>query len=230
MHYVDLTLEIRDGLQTYKSHPPIKIEDSATFENTKHLYVPPCCGFGSKKMELSDHAGTHIDAPNHFIKNGQSVDEIPIENILGSAIMLDCSHMKKHHETVTADMLERAEREQGLYVEKGDIVFVRTYTGTWGDEEFWNARSFAACAGEWFARKEVSVIGLDLANADEQENMGRPVHMALLSRNIYIIENLIHLDKLPRHDRFTFMTAPLKLKGATASPIRALAFIDKQFI
>lgn len=55
--------------------------------------------------------------------------------------------------------------------------------------------------------------------------MKREVHLKLLSAPIYIVENLVNLEQLPLHERFTFMALPLKLKNATASPVRAVAFI-----
>lgn len=229
MQIIDLTLELKHGLKTYASHPAIEIQDSATFESTKNRYVPPCSGFSSKFLCLSDHSGTHVDAPNHFVEGGDSVDRIPVTKLMGSALMLDCSQ-KHPSELVTAKMLEEAEERQGLFVEAGDIVLVRTYSGTWGDEDFFNAQSFSECAGDWFAEKGVAVIGLDLPNADETHNMARPVHMTLLPKNIYIIENLCSLDKLPKHSRFTFFATPLRIKDATASPIRALAILDAQLI
>ncbi|MHB1654211.1 MAG: cyclase family protein [Desulfitobacteriaceae bacterium] len=229
MQIVDLTLELSDGLKTYASHPALEIKDASTFASSRGRYIPPCNGFASKWLGLSDHSGTHIDAPSHFVENGDSIDQIPVEKLMGTAIMLDCSH-KKPDELVTAYMLEEAEKRQGLYVESEDIVLVRTYEGLWGDDGFFKAKSFSEDAARWFAEKEVAIVGLDLANADESSNMARPVHLTLLSQSILIIENLCNLDQLPIHSRFTFICTPLRLKGATASPIRALALLDTQLI
>ncbi|MCG2991004.1 hypothetical protein KZ294_25980, partial [Escherichia coli] len=73
-------------------------------------------------------------------------------------------------------------------------------------------------------------VGLDLPNAHMKSNIESNVHQLLLSNEIYIVENLINLDQLPKHSRFLFFGIPLKLKNATASPIRALSILNSQLI
>ncbi len=230
MRLIDLTLELYDGIQTYRSHPPIAIKEQSTFLSSGERYIEPCEGFESRMISFPDHSGTHVDAPLHFIRNGASTEKMQIEKLLGSALLLDVSNMKRPDEPVTKEMLEQAERDQGLYVEEGDIVLVRTWKGEWGAEGFFDAEAFASCAGKWLAEKKINVIGLDLPNIDQNSNMKREVHMELLAQNIYIVENLVHLDQVPTHSRFVFMGMPLKLRDATASPIRALVVLDAQFI
>jgi len=230
MNYIDLTLELYDGLTTYKSHPPISIKPSATFESTGHRYEPPCLGFRSSMISFSDHSGTHVDAPSHFMKDGISAEAMDVSKLLGSALVLDVTPWKMPEQPVTADMLAEAEKTQGLYVEEGDIVLIRTWRGEWGEDGFFEAKALEASAGKWLAERNIGVVGLDLPNIDVHDNMKREVHLELLDKGIYIVENLVNLDKLPKLSRFIFMGMPLKLRGATASPIRALAILDAQFI
>jgi arylformamidase len=226
MKIIDLTLEIYDGLQSFASHPPIQIKEQSTFENSKHRYIPPCQGFESRLLSFSDHSGTHIDAPLHFIEGGESTSEMTVKKTTGLAIMLDVSDYKAPDESVTSEMLEKAEQEQGINVQKNDIVLIRTRKGTWGDEGFFYENSLAISAGEWLASKKVKTVGLDLPNIDVNDNMKREVHLELLGKNIYIVENLVNLDKLPKQSRFQFFALPLKLRNATASPVRAVAFVE----
>lgn len=230
MKYIDLTLELYDGLRTYSSHPPVEIKEQSTFENSRSRYVEPCIGFESRMLSFSDHSGTHVDAPLHFIKDGESTEKMDISKLLGTALLLDVTPFKKPSEPVTREMLEEAEIRQGIYVEKGDIVLIRTWEGNWGDDGFFDAQALSPCAGKWLADKEIHVVGIDLPNIDIHHNMKREVHLEILGKKIYIVENLINLDKLPAYSRFIFMGIPLRLKNATASPIRALAILDAQFI
>ena len=225
MKIVDLTLEIYDGLVSYTSHPPIAIQEESTFENSGHRYIEPCEGFESRFLRMSDHSGTHIDAPIHFIRNGESTAEMDLTRTFGEAVLLDVSTIKKPYEPVTAELLKHAEVTQGISVNPGDIVIVRTRTEKWGEGDFFAEHAFATCAGDWLLEKQVKCIGLDLANIDVHDNMKREVHLKLLSVPIYIVENLVNLEQLPLHDHFTFMALPLKLKNATASPVRAVAFL-----
>lgn len=226
MALIDLTLEMYDGLQSFANHPPIQIKEQSTFENSKHRYISPCQGFESRLLTFSDHSGTHIDAPIHFIEGGETTSDMQLEKTMGAALLLDVSDFKAPDEAVTSEMLDRAEQEQGVQVEKDDIVLIRTRKGTWGDEGFFEEKAFALSAGEWLTKKRVKMVGLDLANIDVNDNMKREVHLELLGKNIYIVENLVHLEKLPKQERFQFQAVPLKMKNATASPVRAFAFVN----
>ncbi|SEN57105.1 Kynurenine formamidase [Paenisporosarcina quisquiliarum] len=226
MKLIDLSLEIYDGLRSYTSHPPISIAEESTFENSGHRYVAPCEGFESRMLKMSDHSGTHIDAPLHFMSNGESTSEMDLSQAYGKALLLDVSDYKDPFQAVTREMLEEAEKRQGITVQPNDIVLTRTRKLAWGEGSFYEEHAFAPCAGDWLLEKQVKCVGLDLANIDIHENMMREVHLKLLSVPVYIVENLVNLHQLPLNEHFTFMALPLKLKNATASPVRAVAFIE----
>ncbi|WP_197046617.1 cyclase family protein [Oceanobacillus salinisoli] len=227
MKIIDLTLEMYDGLQSFKSHPVIEIKKQSTFENSKDRYEWPCKGFESRLITFSDHSGTHIDAPLHFIEGGESTSEMDLEKTFGEALLLDVSDFKDPNEPVTSEMLDRAEEEQGIRVEKGDIVLIRARKGQWGDTSFFQEKAFAKSAGEWLTSKKIKSVGIDLANIDVNENMKREVHLEVLGKNIYIVENLVNLNQLPNNKRFQFVALPLKLKDGTASPVRAVAYVNE---
>ncbi|MCZ8534227.1 cyclase family protein [Psychrobacillus psychrodurans] len=226
MKLIDLSLEIYDGLRSYTSHPPIAIAEESTFENSRHRYVAPCEGFESRMLKMSDHSGTHIDAPLHFMSNGESTSEMDLSQAYGKALLLDVSDYKDPFQAVTREMLEEAEKRQGITVQPNDIVLTRTRKLAWGEGSFYEEHAFAPCAGDWLLEKQVKCVGLDLANIDIHDNMMREVHLKLLSVPVYIVENLVNLHQLPLNEHFTFMALPLKLKNATASPVRAVAFIE----
>lgn len=225
MTIIDLTLEIYDGLKSYLSHPPIVIRPESTFENSGHRYVQPCEGFESRFLEMSDHSGTHIDAPLHFIRGGASTAEMQLDRCVGQAVCIDVTPYKGKQDEVTYDMLEEAVKAQGLTIEPNSIVLVRTRTGEWGDEGFFQEGAFHESVGDWLIEKQVKCVGLDLANIDTHDNMARSVHMKILPKNIYIVENLVNLQSLPLDRPFEFIALPLKLKNSTASPVRAIAKI-----
>ena len=209
MKLIDLSLEIYDGLRSYTSHPPIAIAEESTFENSGHRYVAPCEGFESRMLKMSDHSGTHIDAPLHFMRDGESTAEMDLSKAYGEAILLDVSDFKDPFQAVTREMFEEAEKRQGITVQPNDIVLTRTRKLSWGEGSFYEEHAFAPCAGDWLVEKQVKCIGLDLANIDIHDNMMREVHLKLLSVPIYIVENLVNLHQLPLNERFTFMALPL---------------------
>ncbi|NEU30900.1 cyclase family protein [bacterium LRH843] len=225
MKIIDLTLTLYDGLISYKTHPAVQIKEQSTFEDSKDRYHPPCEGFESRVLHFSDHSGTHIDAPLHFIREGESTAEMKLTNTIGEAVLLDVSGLKEPTEPVTSDMLDKAQQLQNLYVQKEDILLVKTRNGSWGDASFFEELAFDKSAAQWIVEKMVKLVGLDLPNIDIHDNVQRDVHMDVLGNDIYIVENLVNLGSLPKAERFQFFALPLKLKDSTASPVRAIAIL-----
>ncbi|BCJ86286.1 cyclase family protein [Effusibacillus dendaii] len=221
MKVVDLTVQLYDGLTSYPTHPKFVAMDHITHDFSKPRYIPPCEGYASKIFIMSDHGGTHMDAPYHFFKEGLTIDQIPLEASMGQAVLIDVSD-KEPEQPVTRNMVEEAVRKNQLEVREGDIVLFRCWPGEWNGPGFHDCKSLDASVGDWIVEKKLKAIGLDLPNADINENMQRSVHLALLSRNILIIENLTNLQNLSKK-RFYFIGTPLNLRGMTGSPIRAIA-------
>jgi kynurenine formamidase len=194
-------------------------------------------GFSTKLLIMEDHTGTHVDASLHFYDGvrrtprGRSIAEMPLEKLYGEAVCIDVS-AKRGDEPVTAAMLAAAVDKQHLEIHKDDIVLVRLWSGTWGGDAFLAARGLAKDACEWLLERDVKCVGVDHPNlegrvSEELGNADCPGHVLLLhpDREIPIIENLVGLKSL-RGKRFRFFGLPLKMDGATGSPIRAIALVD----
>src|SRR5579875_2505100 len=193
MKIIDLTLKLYDGLKTFSSHPKFTVLDQVTFEFSAPRYEAPCEGFASKLLIGSDHGGTHVDAPSHFIKGGKDIDEIPPEQLLGSAVCIDVSD-KDQHAVVDGDMLAKKCKEHNLEIKSGDIVLLRTFPGNWGEGEFHRWQGIGDDGAAWLQEKGIKVLGVDLGVADEVGNPHRPVHMRMLGSEILLIENLVNLN------------------------------------
>jgi kynurenine formamidase len=218
---VDLSVLLYDGLVSFPTHPKVVMMDHITHEFSKPRYQAPCEGYASKTILMSDHSGTHLDAPYHFFKDGLTVENIPIEATLGNAVLIDASD-KDPNEPVTKEMIETIVEKEQLEIKENDIILFRCWSGEWNAEGFHHCKSLAPSVAEWVLEKKIKAIGLDLPNADMNDNMQRTVHLELLSRNIFIMENIVNLEKLSKK-QFYFIGTPLNLKGLTGSPIRALA-------
>ncbi len=221
MKIIDLTVQLYDGLQSFPTHPKVTIIDFVTHAFSAPRYIPPCQGYASKLVLLSDHGGTHLDAPFHFFAAGKTIDEVPLETTFGDAILIDVSN-RALDQTVTAAMLQRRLDETQTELREGDIVLLRTWPNEWNVPGFHEAGGLDISAAKWLREKKIKSIGVDLANADTGKDMNRPSHMELLGNGIGIMENLTNLDKLTK-TRFFFMGVPLRIKGLSGSPIRALA-------
>ncbi|WP_251555188.1 cyclase family protein [Neobacillus muris] len=221
MKTVDLSVQLYDGLVSFPSHPKVVFMDHITHDFSKPRYTAPCEGYASKIFMMSDHSGTHMDAPYHFFKDGLTIEQIPIEATMGEAVLIDVSD-KHPAEPVTREMVEAVVERDQLEIKENQIVLFRCWPGEWNGEGFHDCKSLDASIGEWVVENKLKAIGLDLPNADINENMRRDVHLALLSRNILIMENIVNLEKLSKK-HFYFIGTPLNLKGLTGSPIRAIA-------
>jgi arylformamidase len=224
MKIVDLTVPLFDGLQSFPGHPRINVIDFVTHSFSASRYTLPCRGYASKLIMMSDHGGTHLDAPFHFFEDGLTIDEVPLERTVGDAVFIDVSG-KKRDQAITREMLEARLKKDRNKIREGDIVLVRAWNGEWNGPGFHAAAGLDISAAKWLTEKKVKSVGIDLANADTTSDMSRPVHLQLLSNEIGIMENLFNLDKLSK-TRFFFAGIPLRIKGLSGSPIRAIAILD----
>ncbi len=160
--------------------------------------------------------------------------------LIARGVMLDVAHWKKTgtlppNYAITADDLAGCERDAGVVVGAGDVLLVRTGSAClWTDEAaYLNAAGVSRSGNIWAADRRVRAVGADnmawdcMAEKDPLTNMALFGHLHLLvEHGIHIIENL-NLDALAAagHKEFVFVGIPLKLRGATASPIRPIALV-----
>lgn len=226
MKAIDLSHKIYDGLTTHPSHPRIVINDFVNHDFTAPRYKPPCKGFATRQLLISDHAGTHVDAPLHFHPGAESIDRQVLGLFFGSAILLDVSAKELRH-PVDSELLQRTLARDHLEIREGDTVLIRAWHGDWADKDFHQANGLALDAAKWLRDRGMKAVGTDLSNIEDNSDMTRKVHCYLLGEKVPIYENLANLDKIPEK-RFLFTGFPLPLGGCTGSPVRAVALVDSE--
>jgi arylformamidase len=224
MRIIDLTLELQDNMSTHPAHARCVVLEFASHAGTAPRFTPPCQGFASRILMFSDHIGTHVDAPFHYFPDKGTIESVPLEQLVGPAVWLDFSG-KPPEQRITPEMLEAACAAAGVTVERGDILLFRAWPGRHTDDGFLRCAGFGGAAAEWTVARGIKALGCDLATPDDPRDMGRPVHLALLGRGIPILEHIMSLETVPVH-RFQFVGVPLRIKGATGSPIRAMAILE----
>ncbi len=224
MRIIDLTMELTDGMQTHPAHPRCVVIEFASHATTAPRFRSPCVGFASRILMFSDHIGTHVDSPFHFIPTGGTIESVPLDRLVGPALCLDVS-AKPPNQPVTPGMLEAAERRAGDRVQRDDIVLVRAWPGHHTDAGFLKCAGLDRESAEWAVARGVKALGCDLATPDDPGDLTRPVHMVLLGQGIPIMEHIARLETLPA-PRFQFVGVPLRIRGATGSPIRAIAIFE----
>lgn len=198
--------------------------------------------YSAYNIETAEHGGTHIDAPIHFSAGKQSVDEIPLERLIGPAIKIDVSEralQDSDYLVSTQDFLDW-EAEQGKQIPEGSIVLLETgysqfypdkvkYMGT--DQRGEDALplmhfpGLSPEAAQWLVdNRNINAIGLDTPSIDYGQSKFFKSHVILLSHNIPAFENLTNLDKLPQTG-FEVVALPMKIKGGSGAPLRIIALL-----
>ena len=196
----DLTRTISQDMQVYEGDPQPKFDPHATIKDDK---------VNVTRITLGSHTGTHVDAPWHFLQEGNSIDMEPLDKFIGEAAIIDASG--KNNVT--------AENFSGYDIRSNDIVLI--YTGT--SDRRTDFAYLDVSAAEWMVEHGVKSVGIDTASVEKYGIKDAPVHKMLLASNIGIIENLANLEQFAG-SRMFFVCLPLPLKGIDGSPARAVLF------
>ena len=194
--------------------------------------------YASATYAASEHGGTHIDSPIHFGKDKMTLEQIPLSNLIGPAVVVDVSDKcagKPDYELTAAD-IEVWERKHGR-IQEGSIVLARTgwgkfwpdkkqYLGTdkHGDVANLHFPGLSEGAAKLLAQRQVHGVGIDTASIDPGTSKAFPVHQVLNGANIYGLENVANLEKLPAVGA-TLIALPMKIKGGTGGPVRIIAML-----
>lgn len=181
-------------------------------------------GYRETSLTLTSHTGTHMDAPSHLLRTGSSLDQLPLSQFCGRAVVLDVSQAGP---VLTAEYLQQHHND--LYC----VDFVLFYTGweqRWGTERYLED-AFPA-PDEDAARYLVSCglkgAGTDAVSVDRLSDAALPVHTALLKGGLVILESLC-LKKVRGRGHFQLYAPPLKFDGADGAPVRAIAELRENF-
>jgi kynurenine formamidase len=229
MKFIDLSREIYHRTPTHPSHPPVVM---GVWNDHSEIKTAGATRFTSKALHLSlsDHAGTHIDAPVHFNPDPKaaSIDEVPLADFYTSAFCLDLSHVPLKHE-ITVKEMEAALAVSGQTIKKRATVLIHMSV---------NQRLFGTPAYttdfpglhvdsvHWLADKGIGIFGVEAVSPAPQGEPNFKAHMACAERGITHIECLWNLEAVVGKGRFTFIGFPLRIRGGTASPIRAVAMFE----
>jgi len=199
--------------------------------------------YRANRFSMAEHSGTRVDAPNHFSRSGKPADEIPLERLMGAGALVDVSDECRDNSDflVTIEHFKAWERRTGRSL-KNAIVLVRT-----GWEKFWPDRErylgttetgregvaklhfpgVAPEAAAWLAtERKIRAIGIDTASIDYGQTKTFGAHVALCAHQIPAFENLTELDRLPITG-FTVIALPMKIRGGSGGPLRAIAVIPE---
>lgn len=233
--FVDLSHDYSDQSIFWPTAEGFRLDSVADGMTDKGYY------YAANNFSSAEHGGTHIDAPVHFARGRWTVDQIPLDRLIGDAAVIDVSAAcakDPDYQVSVADMTSWEEAHGTL--PEGAIVLIRTdFARRWPDAEKYlgtRERGEAAVpklhfpglhpdAARWLAdTRRVKAVGLDTASIDYGQSTLFEAHRMLYARNIPAFENLTNLDRLPARGA-SIVALPMKIKGGSGAPLRAVAIV-----
>jgi kynurenine formamidase len=226
---IDLSQEIHTGMTVFPSHPEVKITVHISHEESDGITSYDTISPALNRLEMGEHTGTHVDAFNHMARQfrGQSIDRMPLTMFYTPGICLDLSH-KGLRELIEVADLESAKSKAGLEIKPGDTVLLYTdhYRRAFGTEDWDNGPGISVEAARWMGTKKIAGFGVETMSPGVRHVSNKDVHFVCGEMGFTHYENLANLHQLIGRGRFQFIGLPLKIRGGTGSPVRAIAVFE----
>jgi arylformamidase len=216
MKIIDLSLPIEEGMMTFPSHwhPVVEITILG-----RHGIE----GRETRKLVLGTHIGTHADAPRHFIPSGSTIDQVPLDVLIGPATIADFTGCRPLQEIDVADLESRL----GAAVPRR-LILHTGWSEYFGQMKFYKEYPFLSeKASSWLVEQGVQLVAMDTPSPDNPAHSrdapkDSPNHKVLLGAGVVLVEYLTNLKSLTRPE-VELVVMPLKLKGCDGSPARCVA-------
>jgi arylformamidase len=204
MKLYDATLPIQEGMVTFPGDPPFQIKPF--FQRQKG---DP---FDLALMSMGTHLGTHLDPPAHYLERGATVDQLPLDTLVGPGMVLDMTGR------TSVDQKDLEASEIGDHVR----VLLKTDNGArLLDTSFYEDYVYLTEEGaRYLARRGVQLVGIDYLSIERYKNPGAPVHQVLLEAGIVVVEGVHLLGVAP--GPYEIFCLPLRIKGADGAPARVI--------
>ena len=234
--WIDLTYSFSDATLYWPNNPT-----GFKLDTQMNGITPAGFYYSSNTFSAPEHGGTHLDAPVHFAQGKQSVDQVPLENLTGNAVVIDVSEkaLKDRDYLISVNDVEHWEKKNEK-IPGGTIVLFRTGYGQYYPDakKYFGTDIRGAEAipllhfpgidpatAEWLAtQRQVKAVGLDTPSIDYGQSKDFKTHQVLLGKNIPAFENVAHLDKLPATGAYV-VALPIKIKSGSGGPLRIIAWV-----
>ncbi len=226
---IDLSQEIFTGMPVFPGLPEVEITLHVSHEQWDGITDSDVVSPAVNRLTLGEHTGTHVDAINHMARQyrGQSIDTMPLTMFYTEGICLDLSQ-KGLRELIEPADLEGALSQAGLEIKLGDTVLLYTdhYRRAFGTDAWYDGPGISRDAARWLGRQKIAAFGVETMAPGVRHVSNKEVHRICGELGFTHYENLINLHQLIGRGRFRFIGLPLKIRGGTGSPVRAVAVFD----
>jgi kynurenine formamidase len=199
--------------------------------------------YSAYRFSTAEHGGTHLDAPIHFAEGGLTVDAIPLEQLIGPAVVVDVPDGADADYLVSVDDLTAFEQTNGE-IPTGAMVLLRTGWGSrWDDRTSYLGTPLAGQAAipelhfpglapeaaQWLVdNRDVGAVGIDTPSIDYGQSSDFAAHVILNGASIPALENVANLDQLPATGAFV-VALPMKIADGSGAPIRIAAYVSNAY-
>lgn len=218
---IDLSHEIIPGEEEYRLEVKTSFVDEllADYKGKRK----PDDWYIMQEITMWDHVGTHIESPQHALKDGRDISQLPLANLIGEAVILDFGHKGFGEEITVEEMLRTGED----LVREGDIVFIKTGLSRYYRTEHSHDRPYLANdAVRWLVDRKVHCLGVDCSGIEDRTIKEQPNHRTLFEAGVPLIEHLNNLDAL-RLNRVMVFILPYPIKGVASFPVRVVAIEEE---
>jgi arylformamidase len=220
---IDLSHPLEAATPPWPGNPPTTVEVLSTIPAERgpgQRGVPGSPGYcNTSAFTTCNHTGTHMDAPAHFYNGVPTIDEVPLEQCMGLAALVDVSYLGARGVIAPADLI----LYRDAIAVTGKVVFRTGWSSHWGhDDYFTDYPVLSEATAAWLVERRVHLVGVDTPSVDYEPH---PAHYLLLGAHMVIVENLTGLESIGT-DVFELIVVPLKLRKLEASVVRAVARVD----
>lgn len=199
----DVTVPLAPGMPVYPDDPPFAIEALKRLGSG---------AFNLSRMSLTTHAGTHVDAPAHFLDGGATVDQLPLEILMGKARVV---------ELLARERVERAELEAHDLRDDLRVLLKTRMSGQMQKQGFQEDHLYLARdAALYLAQAGIKLVGFDYVSIDRYGAQDFPAHHALLEAGVVILEGLDLSEVEP--GEYDMACLPLRVAGGDGAPARVV--------
>ena len=207
MTIFDISLKISTDMTIWPGNEAVALTRSRSMDKGDHLNMT--------SLALSVHTGTHVDAPDHFLNNGQGIDSLPLDILTGPCYV---TQLPDDVDEISADVLERIPIGEGTI----RLLFGTRNSRWWARQDYQFHNDYVAVTAdgaEWLVEHGIKLVGVDYLSVAPMEDSTAP-HVTLLKAGVIIVEGL-NLAEIPR-GFYNLYCLPLNIQGADGAPARAI--------
>lgn len=211
MKIIDITIPLSERTPVWEGDKGISIDRVAKIEEGSDFNV--------SRIELGVHAGTHIDGPFHLINDGNTVDQIPLETLIGEVQVVQIS---AEYDVINEKCLKQINLDPTV----DRILFKTSNSDYWENDPYSFNRKYVALntdGAQYLADLGIRLVGVDYFSVSAYDDLISP-HVILLERRIVLLENIDLRQAVP--GIYTLICLPIKLIGTDGAPVRAVLMTE----